>query len=208
MRRITTTLTASIVLLLTVLATPASATHATVYIYSPVSGKSWQFTTLDHAGYLGSTAAHDVAHSTWTSDEDVRFTAATSGAASLQAFVQTARTNCTSGGPDKWVRLNVYSDGTYRGDVAYVHLRTLNVTEGTWISTNTILGTIQNAASCCTNDGSTCWTGVHVHMEKLGGTWASAGLNVVMPYSTPVLTFFVGSPERPQQTLPLPGPVK
>ena len=188
-----------------------AAGWGTVYVYSPVTSTSWYYTNLDHPGYLGSTS-HDVGgiNTGWTGSSDVTFNASTQGAVSLQAFVQRATVNCTSGGPDNWVRLNVYSDGVYRGDLAYVHLRTLSVAENTWISPNTILGTIQNAPSCCASDGGTCWTGIHMHMENTGGTWTSSAVNQQQPYSTPVVTFVVGPcPCRPQ---PAPtvssGPVK
>ncbi len=188
----------------------AAVGAGTVYIYSPVLSKPWYYSQLDHNGYLGTNVARDVRDDSWTSSESVLFTAATAGAVSLQAFVQTAGVNCTSGGPDNWVRLNIYSDGTYRGDLAYVHLRTLSVTQGTWISTNTTLGTIQNAASCCASDGGTCWTGIHVHMEHVGGTWTTGAVGESHPYSTPVITFVVpGGPFAPVRSpSTLAGPVK
>jgi hypothetical protein len=213
-KRLVTMLTASVLLLLTVLVTPAEAAPGagTVYIYSSVLGKPWYYSQLDHNGWLGVGVARDIRDNSWTSNESVMFTAATQGAVNLYAYVHTAGTNCSSGGPDKWVRLQVYSNNTYRGDVAYVHLRTLNVSAGTWISTNTNLGLIQNAASCC-SAGDTCWTGIHTHMEKFNGTWASGGVGASHAYSTPVITFLVsGGPSRPAnappQDLPLRGPVK
>jgi hypothetical protein len=212
-RRIIPILCASVVLLLNVLVTPAEATPGagTVYIFSPVLSKPWYYSQLDHSGYFGSLAARDVRDSTWTTNESVMFTASTYGAVSLQAYVHTATTNCASGGPDKWVRLQIWSNGNYRGDVAYVHLRTLNVSAGTWISTNTSLGLIQDTASCCASDGGTCWTGVHTHMEKINGTWASGALNEAHSYSTPVITFLVSGPDRPQrppENLIMRGPVQ
>ena len=212
MRRTATTLVATIVLLATILGTPANAAGSgTVYVYSPVTSTSWYYTNLDHAGYLGSTS-HDVGgiNTGWTGSSSVTFNAATLGAVSLYAWVQTATVNCPSGGPDNWVRLNVYSDGVYRGDLAYVHLRTLSVSEHTWIYPNTILGSIQNAPSCCVNQ-DTCWTGIHVHMENTGGTWTSSATYVQHSYGTPIVTFVVGScPCRPQQAPPTvaSGPVK
>lgn len=186
MKKALTAVTA-LALLVTTLATPASARHATVFIYTPVANKSWVFTSLDGpnhpAGYLWS--ARDVSGS-WTTDEGVTFNVGTSGR-SLQGWVETATTNCPVGGPDKFVKIQLWVDGEYYGKVAYVHLRTLNVSTNSWISPGTLLGRIQNAESWY--NGNSCWTGLHSHMEELYGTWQSVGLQQWQSSSTWILAY-------------------
>lgn len=68
-----------------------------------------------------------------------------------------------------------------------MHLRTLAVTPGTWISSGTILGKIQNAPSSF--QGDSCWTGIHVHMEESSGTWQSAPVGQWQSYTTWVVAY-------------------
>lgn len=186
---------ATLALLLTALATPASAQHASIDVYSPVANKSWWYSQLDHKGYLGLTAARDVTHGpTWTGDEDVRFT--TTGL-SVEGYVEAADVNCATGGPDNYVILQIWLGGEFYGKISYVHLRTLaqGVSPGQWISSGKILGKIQNQASW--NGATLCWENVHVHMEQQGGSWTPPHqtYGAARPYSTPVLTYSNGVPQ-------------
>lgn len=192
MRLIVTTV-AAIILSVTTLATGARASHSPMYVYTPVPNKSWVAGPL-HNGWLGTNVARDITGSptAYTDQEDVVFQASVNSG-NVEAVVEVATGNCTTwGGPDKYVVLRLYSSGDYFGRVAYVHLRTLNVSPGAIIPSGTTLGKIQNAQSCCQADGSVCWTGIHVHLETQGGTWTTSGSS-----GTAVLTYSNGVPQRP-----------
>lgn len=196
--RLGVTTVATLILLVTTLASSASASHSPLYVYTPVPNKSWVAGAL-HNGWLGTNVARDITGSptAYTDQEDVVFQASVNSG-SLSAVVETATTNCgTWGGPDKYVILQLWSNGEYFGRVAYVHLRTLNVSAGSTIYSGTTLGKIQNAQSCCQANGDVCWTGIHVHLETQVGTWTTSG-----SASTPVLTYSTGVPQRPM-ALPL-----
>lgn len=187
--RTAVTLLATLVLLATAFGVPAQANHATVFVLSPVANKDWRFTSgAGHpAGYLST--ARDVAGAVpgaWTSDEDVKFNVTTSGT-NVQGWVEQATTNCATGGPDKFVKLQLWLDGEFYGKVAYVHLRTLNVSPNTWITPGTLLGKIQNQPS--SHQGETCWTGIHIHMEESSGQWLNVPVGQVQPYSQWVAAF-------------------
>ncbi|MBI2756903.1 MAG: hypothetical protein HYX52_09370 [Chloroflexi bacterium] len=218
MRRLIAIL-AVVLLIATVNATPAAATHATVFVYSPVTNKTWRYTTLDGPGHPAGYAstARDVSDypNTWTNDEDVKFNVSTSGT-SVQGWVEAAGTNCPVGGPDKYAKIQLWLDGEYYGKVVYVHLRTLSVSAGSWILPGALLGKIQNAAS--SYNGQTCWTNVHIHTEESSGTWQYAPLQQANAYSTWVLAYTgtgiqspaggLQRPDRPEYHLDnLRGPV-
>ena len=196
--RLGLTTVATLTLLVTTLASSASASHSPLYVSTPVPNKSWVAGDL-HNGWLGTNVARDITGSptAYTDQEDVVFSASVNSG-TLSAVVETATGNCTTwGGPDNYVVLRLYSSGEYFGRVAYVHLRTLNVSAGAIISSGTTLGKIQNAQSCCQSNGDVCWTGIHVHFETQGGTWTTSGSS-----GTPVLTYSTGLPQRPM-ALPL-----
>lgn len=196
------TIIAALTILLNLFAVPASAS-GTVWIYSPVTNKNWWYSQLNHPGFLGATAARDVTRGgVWTSDEDVTFTTA---GLSVSAYVETARDNCATW--DKYAILQLWVGSSFYGKVGYVHLRTLSVTEGSWISSGTILGKIQNQSDAC-------WTGIHVHMEQQSGTWTWSACPTdpttectyqEFTYATPVLQYNGGGPQSPLLQKPLPA---
>lgn len=191
-----------LLLVVNTFALPATASM-TIVVYSPVASKKWYYTQYDHGGYLGS--QRDVAgtqtSTPWSLSDVVTFS--TSPTIGVQGYVEWAGTNCGTGGPDKYVILQIWADGLYYGKVGYIHIKSLNpgVQTGQWINPGKVLGPVQDAQSW--HNGVLCWKGLHVHMEKDMGSWYAAGLCGDQnpppdpdcsgnPYSQPLITFSSG----------------
>jgi hypothetical protein len=194
MMRIRIAMPLAAILLVSVLASTAHASSP-IYISSPIPNKSWSAGGEHQDFYQGNQLARDITGTDWTTNDPITFSPSSPGA-NISAFVQSARINCSIGGPDYYVQLEIWGSGEYYGLVDYAHMRSLNVTEGTTISPGQILGYPQTAASWRPSDGALCWTGLHSHVGRSSsGQWNATG----GPYSTYMLTFPVGIPMSPQQ---------
>jgi hypothetical protein len=196
------------VLLVSALSSFAQASSP-IYVYSPDPTRSWVYNYLNHDDlYQGNSIARDIGGTStgWTTNDAITFNA--TSAANITAKVVAATTNCSNGGPDKYVMLEIYGDGLYYGRIDYVHLRSLSVSLNQVISPGTTIGYPQTTASSYW-DGTqwvTCWTGLHVHVGTSYNGWASSGGTY---YGTPMLTFPQGigqSPIRPFDPSKVPHP--
>ena len=156
------TVLAAFALLVGGLVTPASASHLSIYIYSPYTNSNWYFTQGNHQGWMNS-QAHDVG---WPSAPSNIVFNATAG---VSATVSTVSLNCYAAQPwDKYVGLSLSYGGQLYGNVNYVHITNPTVTVGQVISPGTTLGSTQSQSS-------PCWAGTHAHMERSSnGTWGGS----------------------------------
>lgn len=178
------------ILLVSVLASAAYASSP-IYVYSPIPDKSWAAGPDHWDDYQQNGFARDITGGAWTTDDPITFSPS-SPAANISAYVERATINCPVGGPDNFVLLQIWGSGEYYGKIDYVHMRSLNVSAGTWISPGTILGYPQTVPSYW--NGTQCWYGLHVHVGRSSsGQWTASG----GPYSTSMLTFPQGVPMSP-----------
>lgn len=185
----------AVILVVSALASSAQASSP-IYIYSPIPNKSWVYNQLDHDDlYQDNSIARDIGGTTtgWSSSDPVTFSP--SSAANVTAQVVAATTNCSIGGPDKYVMIDLYGDGLYYGRIDYVHLSSLNVSLNQWIPPGTVLGYPQTSASYYRDANGNlvqCWTGLHVHVGTSYYGWGSSG-----GYGNVMLTFPQGIGQSP-----------
>jgi hypothetical protein len=185
---------ATFALLVGALATPANASHMSIYIYSPYTNSNWYFTQGDHPGWMNG-QAHDVG---WPSTPSSIVFNATAG---VTATVTTVSLNCYQAQTwDKYVGLSLSYGGQLYGNLNYVHITSPTVSVGQVISPGTSLGAAQSQSS-------PCWLGPHAHMEKSSnGTWGGGdficGLNCPsgsqFAYSTWMIRMLHSNIERPE----------
>lgn len=174
---------------LSILVTPATASHLSAYIYSPYTGQDWIFTRGEHpANEKRLASAHDVS---WASTPSSIVFNVSGG---VVGEVLTVANNCLALETwDQYVTLQLSVNGEFYGTVSYVHITNPTVTQGQLISAGTSLGSPQTQTS-------NCWQGVHVHMERSSnGEWG--GNDVIgqwFPYSTWVIRMWNTHLQRPE----------
>lgn len=196
MVRVFVTTLATLAIVLGVTATPARASHISMFIYSPYTGSDWIYTRGEHPPdqrRLGT--ARDVG---WpTTPSSIVFNA-TSG---FVGEVMNVADNCNPSETwDKYVVLALWNSARteYYGEVHYVHITSPSVSIGQVISPGTGLGSPQTQSS-------NCWTGVHIHLEhSSNGAWLNDGTCGPPPnytwcaYSSPVIRMTHSNIQRPE----------
>lgn len=152
----------AVALVFVMLAGTATASAVTyVDVYTGIWDQTWTYTQSSHYSVIGNYTAHDVSTSNAGQGPLVHFSPAP---ATATAYVSSVTVPCgTAADTGYFVRLSVWENGLYFGEVGYQHLTNIQVSAGNWYSAAQALGTILT-----TGTSNPCWTAPHVHYEGQG----------------------------------------